>query len=212
MYKKLHILINSLKRYTFSELDKLSSVKNGVYLIFEKGERFENYDRIVRVGSHPSQDRFFGRLTDHFLEKQRSRIVRKHIGRCFLNQNNDPYIKVWNLTNKQVKKGSEGEKMLDRAKEFSIEQKISYYLNNFSICIIPELSIKSQRMRLESKLIATLNQEGNNYISTNWLGRFHPDTRIVESGLWNIQGLNGTALITAEDLDLIRKKTKNEQA
>jgi hypothetical protein len=207
MYSDLHIWANKLKRYSFSELEKLNSVKNGIYLLFEKGEKFESLDRIVRVGSHPSQNRFYDRLTDHFMNKHRSSIVRKHIGRCFLNKENDSYIKVWDLSNKEVKKGSPGEKLVDFNKEHAVESRVSDYLNNFSISVIPGLNDTDRRMQLESSLIATLNLSSRKYISSNWLGKSHPDTRIVQSGLWNIQGLNGETL-NADDFRLIQEKTK----
>ncbi len=212
MYEELHTHFNGLKRYTFSQLHLLSNVSNGIYLLLEDGEKYKAMDRIVRVGSHPGTNRFFKRLNDHFFEKHRSSIVRKHIGRCYLNKENDPYLRVWSFNNKQVKKGSSGEQMIDQRKEEAIEQKVSRYLTNFSICIIPNLPEKETRMKLESKLIATLNQSGSQYISSDWLGRYHPDKRISESGLWNIQGLNGNEFISPDDLKLIKGKTKNEQA
>jgi hypothetical protein len=210
MYHKLHVLANSLTRYYFSELDKLESIENGIYLLFEKGEKYENYDRIVRVGSHPSQGRFNERLQEHLLKNHRKSIVRKHIGRCFLNKANDDYIRIWNLTSKKVKKGSEGEKLLIQEKEREIEQKVSEYLKNFSIVVIPNLDIAKRRIELEAKLIATLNLSSYKHISDNWFGKYHPNSKISKSGLWNIQHLNDTDYISETDFEFLKHKTENE--
>jgi hypothetical protein len=212
MYEKLHLWSNGLKRYKFSEISKLQAVKNGIYLVFEEGEKYGALDRIVRVGSHPVQNRFYNRLTDHFLEKQRKSILRKHVGRCFLNLVKDPYIATWNLTNKEVAKGALGFHQVDYTKEAEIESKVSAYFNNFSLSVIPCLDNKDRRMGLESKLIATINRSSHQFISPHWLGKSHPDPRISSSGLWNIHGLNGPELITEDDFIFLKVKTKNEQA
>jgi len=210
MYQQLHVLFNRLKRYSFQDIKQLEHVNNGIYLLFEKGEKYESLDRVVRVGSHPSQNRFYARLKDHFMDNHRKSIVRKHIGRCFLNDENDPYISVWDFSNTQVKKGSPGNKLINEEKEKNINRRISDYLNNFSICVIPELNNDIQRMTLESKLITTLNLTDKNYISPNWLGKKHPNHKIAHSGLWNIQKLNDNNFISTNDFELIQLKTKNE--
>jgi len=212
MYDKLHVWSNGLKRYKFPEISKLQAVKNGIYLVFEEGEKYGALDRIVRVGSHPGQNRFYNRLKDHFLEKQRKSIIRKHIGRCFLNMVKDPYITIWNLTNKDVAKGTIGFHKVDHSKEAEIESRVTNYFNNFSLSVIHGLDNEVRRMSLESKLIATLNRSSYQFISSNWLGKNHPDPRISSSGLWNIQGLNGPEFISDEDFAFLKVKTKNEQA
>ena len=195
-----------MKRYSFSELEKVKNVKNGIYLLFEEGEKYHEFDRIVRVGSHPSQDRFYKRLMDHFNNNHRKSIVRKHIGRCFLQKENDPYIHIWDYTNSEVVKGSPGEIQVNKAKENELENRISKYMNKFSICVIPNLNNTEIRMNLEMKLIATLNLSSNEFISSNWLGKYHPDQKISTSGLWNIQHLNAEEFISEEDFQLIKNK------
>jgi hypothetical protein len=207
MFEEIQRWANSLPRYSFEELHKLNTVSNGIYLVFEKGEKFENFDRIVRVGSHPSQGRFYKRLQDHFFQKQISSIMRKHIGRCFLNMASDPYITIWNFSNTGVKKGSPGEKKMDWIKEMEIESNISDYLNNFTITIISGLNNQAKRMELETKLIATLNGQSSNFISQNWLGLSHPDSKISTSGLWNIQGLNSNNYINKDDFEFLKQMT-----
>ena len=64
MFEEIITWANNLERYTFLNLNGLKDVQNGIYLIFENGEKVGDLDRIVRVGSHPFQDRFYKRLTD----------------------------------------------------------------------------------------------------------------------------------------------------
>ncbi len=208
MFEEIITWANKLERFSFGNLNRLKSVQNGIYLLFEKGEKVEGFDRIVRVGSHPSQGRFCRRLTDHFNKKQRASIMRKHIGRCFLNRTSDSYIHIWNFNNVKVKRGGEGELLVDLEKESLIESMISSYLKNFHISVIPSLDERSKRMELETRLIATLNTKNWKYISENWIGRHHPNSKIANSGLWNIQGLDSIKHLTEEDLEFIKVKTQ----
>lgn len=206
MYWEIHTWANSLPRFTFSRLEEVSQFKNGIYLCFESGEIFKGMDRIVRVGSHPSKGRFFGRLKDHFLKKHRSSIMRKHIGRCFLRQKGNEYLKVWDYTNKQVKQGSPLRKEMDEEKEKMIEEKVSDHLEAFSFVVIPELDEDQYRLQVEAKLISTLKKGGSGS-SDNWLGLWHPNEKIVKSGLWNIQHLDSQETLTKKDFEFIKRKT-----
>ena len=207
MYQELHSWANSIERFYFSRIEAVSEVKNGIYLCFELGEKMQGLDRIVRVGSHPSNGRFYKRIIDHFLKKHRSSIMRKHIGRCFLHQNGDNYLKVWDYSNSQVKKGSPLRNELKEDKEKMIEDKVSDHLESFSFVVIPELDNDSYRLELEAKLISTLNKEGLG-CSDTWLGLSHPNEKIVKSGLWNIQHLDNELLLSGRDFDLIKERTK----
>ncbi|CAN0588996.1 unnamed protein product [Ectocarpus sp. 12 AP-2014] len=205
MFEELTLWANSLNHYRFNEIEKLKEVKNGIYLVFENGEQFLECQRIVRVGSHPSQDGFYRRLHQHFNKKQRSSIMRKHFGRCFLNANNDTYLPVWNLSNSGVAKGTTGESLLNSAKEYKIESEVSKYLKNLSIAVISNLNNQEERMELEKKLIATLSQDNSQYISDTWLGLNHPNHKIVSSGMWNVHHIDGDKLITEKDFSLLKK-------
>ncbi len=61
-------------------------------------------------------------------------------------------------------------------------------------------------MELENLLIATLNTKSWEFISENWLGKYHPNSKIASSGLWNIQGLNSNKILTEEDFKFIKSK------
>ena len=48
---RLHILFNKQKRFSFPFKQQINEIpENGIYIIFENGEKFENLDRIVRIG------------------------------------------------------------------------------------------------------------------------------------------------------------------
>ncbi len=210
MYEELHQFLNGLRRYHIHDLQSKIITNNGVYVLFEKGEKVNGLDRITRVGSHPSNGRFLIRLQDHFNNNHRKSIMRKHIGRCLLSIENEPYIKVWDYTNKDIKKGSPKLKEVNEQKENQINDQIDDYLKIFSFCIIPDLTDKEIRLEIENQLIATLNQLSTVTSSANWLGLHHPDARIIKSGLWNIQGLN-RQLLSKKNLQIIREKIYSEK-
>jgi len=66
-YELLHRHFNNLKRFTFPYNESEIS-QNGIYILFETGERYKNFDRIVRIGSHTNKNRLLKRLNEHFVE------------------------------------------------------------------------------------------------------------------------------------------------
>ncbi len=81
----LHMLFNGLPRFDWTMIDQIP-YRNGIYVMFEKGESYHSMDRIVRIGIHRGQDRLLERLRDHFVrEDADSSILRKNIDRAFLN-------------------------------------------------------------------------------------------------------------------------------
>ena len=85
--QELHQVFNRQRRFTFPFKQFLKEIpENGIYIIFEKGEKYGNLDRIVRVGTHTGNNQLRSRLNQHFLKENKNRsIFRKNIGRCFLN-------------------------------------------------------------------------------------------------------------------------------
>ncbi len=101
--EKLYELFNSCKRYGYSEIKEIP-FKNGIYIVFEKGEHYKDYDRIVRVGTHDSPDRLKPRLKNHFVnENKDGSIFRKNIGLALLSRRNDEYINNWVLDTSKEK-------------------------------------------------------------------------------------------------------------
>ena len=211
LYKHIHEFFNSLNRYSFpydkKELEEITD-KNGLYILFEKGEKFNNNDRIVRIGSHDSNDRLIKRLRDHFLsKKQRKSIFRKHIGRCFLIDEKDNYLDIWNKPFNKIADKEKYKDIVDLEYEQQYEELITAHIRtNLSFAVIPKVYKKYDRDRLEEGLIASLAQSDLKISSANWLGNKHPDIRIRQSKIWNIEYLNGNPITETEFNNLIMNK------
>jgi hypothetical protein len=97
--EELHIIFNQKTRFKFPYKQQENLIpKNGVYILFEKGEKYKNYDRVVRIGSHTGENQLIPRLRQHFLLENKNRsIFRKNIGRCILKKDNSSYINNWEL-------------------------------------------------------------------------------------------------------------------
>lgn len=191
---RLHQILTALPRYTWSEIDSVP-FRNGIYLIFEDGERYQGMPRIVRVGTHTAPGRLRRRLKDHFVrENHNGSIFRKNIGKALLNRSGDPYLATWSLdTSRPPYKGME---QPDRERE--VEQAVSRYLRTHMRFSAFEVETREQRLRLEEGIIASLHQAEDFAASSSWLGRFSPEEEIRSSGMWLKQGLDGSPLSESE--------------
>jgi hypothetical protein len=211
LYTYMHQYFNAQSRYTFpyneEELGKTSD-KNGIYILFERGENYVDYERIVRVGSHKGKDRLVIRLGEHFLgNKQRDSIFRKHVGRCLLEQRDDGYIKHWNKPFKKRKDIEKYKNDVDLEYEMEYEHLISNYIkSNLSFTVIPKVYNSTERDRLEEGLIALLAQSDKRTSSTDWIGNHHPNRKIVTSKIWNIHFLKRKPLTCQEFSDMIESR------
>ena len=199
MALELHKLIDNLTRFSYpfeKELIKIPS--NGIYIKFEEGEKIEGMDRIVRIGTDTGNNQLHSRLFQHFEnENQRRSIFRKNIGRCFLNKENNPYLKYWELDITSKADKEKNLKYIDFDFEQRIERQISSYIqNNFSFCVF-HLDNKEDRLFWESKIISTIAQSGIRPTS-NWLGNYSPKSKIKQYGLWQIQQLMNPPLTLNE--------------
>lgn len=187
IYYRLHEQVNSLDRYQYdgknfvnlsNPLSQIPNKQGGIYIIFEKGETYKDFDRIVRVGK--AEKSLLTRLTQHFIKKDKDHSVfRKHIGRSLLRQQHcDLEIKDWDT------KGVNNIEIEDKVTEHLIE--------NISFCIIP-LSDKEQIKKLEQTLLEVLSIHNRLYHETtgkyiqsdNWLGYCNENQKVTESGMWN---------------------------
>lgn len=203
LYRDLHRVLNSAdrKRYPYN---KGSLSENGIYILFENGERYGEFDRIVRVGSHRGINRLTERISEHYLaDDHRNSIFRKHIGRCMLA--NHEYLPIWNLNIKSRIDRIQSLHLINWEFEKSYEQNVTQYIRqNFSFSVIPTMDNDRIRLGLESRLIATLAQATEKSCSELWIGNQHPDLRIRSSKLWNIQHLRGEVLSNC-DIQLIER-------
>ncbi len=193
----IHKLINDLPVFNWESIDDII-YKNGIYFVFENGEEYGEYRRIVRVGSHIAQNRLKLRLKDHFEKCSHcSSIFIKNIGRVYLNQKKDPYIKYWNIT-KPSKLSAYERKVYyenkDRDKEKQITDKAASYLQeNMSFSVIG-IDDKNIRLEYETAIIASLCKDDDFKASSNWLGNDSPEPKIRKSGMWVSQGINAEPL------------------
>ncbi|MDI9358761.1 MAG: hypothetical protein QM528_07430 [Phycisphaerales bacterium] len=194
---ELHQCLNNKQRFNFPFANNINQMpENGIYICFEKGEKYQTFDRIVRVGTHTGDNQLRSRLNQHFLDENKDRsIFRKNVGRCFLH--NDPYLPIWNLDNttREARIANEGIRNIPFEQE--IEERISKYITqNITFCLIP-IDNKEDRLFWESKIASTLAQ-GEIIPSANWLGNQSPKEEIRTSGLWQVQGLNKPPLTNDE--------------
>ena len=185
----LHRWFNACERLRFP-FSKEKIPRNGIYILFEKGERAHGGDRIVRVGTHTGHNQLPSRLQEHFLRENKDRsIFRKNIGRALLSRTEDPFLSIWelDLTSHRAR-AAHGHKV-DRTRQLSIEQAVSAYIrDNFTFVVFP-VAEQADRLRWESQLISAISLCEECQPSSGWLGRFSPKNRIRESGLWQVNEL-----------------------
>lgn len=205
----LHQLAFNLPRFRYP-FDVKDLPKNGIYLLFEKGEKGHGGDRIVRVGTHTGQGQLAQRLTHHFDRGYKDRnIFRKNIGRCFLYRENSPYLPVWDLAFRSRKAFEERGHFIDDDFQRSLEERISRYIQrHISFCVL-EASDKEERLYWEAKIIATVSWCSQCGPSPHWLGSFSPKPKIRESGLWQVNELYKEPL-TPRDVSLWMSRTGRE--
>lgn len=203
---KLHSLFNSMSRFTFESIDDIP-FKNGVYIFFEKGEKYGELDRIVRVGTDTGQNQLVSRLRQHLLNENKDRsIFRKNIGRAILARDNNDLIDYWNidLTSKKNREMFFEESKSQACKE--MEKRVSDYMREaFSFVVFP-LQTKEERLRYEEAIISALYRSSDFIASKTWLGEFIPPMRgnhIREARMWLSQGLKAEPLTENEYKNLI---------
>jgi hypothetical protein len=100
------------------------------------------------------------------------------------------------LTTRVAKQQHAGK--IDSGKLQLTEKKVTDYMRaSFSFCVF-EVTEKDDRLALESKLLSTISLCADCGPSTSWLGKHSPKQRIRESGLWNVNELFKTPLLSAE--------------
>lgn len=211
---EIHKIFNGLKEYKFP-FDQKKIPKNGIYILFEKGEKVDRLKRIVRVGTHTGNNQLPSRLKQHFIKENKDRsIFRKNIGRALLNADNDSFLEQWqlNLTSRANKEKNSGKVDFEKLK--SVEKRVTEYIqSNFSFAVFEVLE-KEQRLTIESRIISTVSNCTNCKPSKNWLGLSSPKQKIIESGLWLVnelwkQSLTETEL--AEVKNITESTTYNNQ-
>lgn len=204
MCEKLHILLRKGRVFNF-ESDINTMPQNGIYVMYEKGEKGHDAERIVRIGTDTGENQLRSRILQHFINENKNRsIFRKNIGRALLNKENSSYLAIWNYDPTSKAKKEQYKAVIDKDFESKIEKQISKYMQqNFYFKLI-EVNGKEKRLRLEEKLIGTVSSCKKHKPSKQWLGSYSPVEKIKESGLWQVQGLYKAGL-TEKDLQEIEE-------
>lgn len=186
---RIHKFFNSLPRYDYT-FNKKDIPENGLYVFFEKGEKYCGMDRIVRVGTHTGESQLYSRLQQHLLNENKDRsIFRKNIGRAILNKENNSFLEKWNLDLTTKANKEKYSKDIDFDFQKKIEKRVSQYMHeNLSFAVI-SIDSKEERLNYESYLIHTISADTSLKPSVSWLGNYSPVKKIRESGLWLVNEL-----------------------
>jgi hypothetical protein len=186
----LHLLFSELPQFTFP-FDVNRIPRNGIYVLFEKGEFAHGTERIVRVGTHTGNDQLPSRLEQHFIKENKDRsIFRKNVGRAILYNDQDAFLAQWeiDLTTSSARQKYAGK--IDQRKLLETEKRVTEYIRqNFSF-ITFRVDNKTQRLCWESKMISTVSQCDECRPSKNWLGLHSPKEKIRNGRLWLLNELN----------------------
>ena len=212
MCDRLHELFNGMQRYKWNTINNISFV-SGVYVLFEAGEKYNDMDRIVRVGTHRSNGRLKQRLKDHFIsENKDGSIFRKNIGKAILNKNNHPYLNVWNVNTSKPENIILLGNSYDPVIQKNVEESVTKYMReHFSFVCFP-VTAEQERLQLEEGIIAALNMATSFTASPEWFGRYSTEQEIVSSGMWLKQGLDGVPLSEHEYKRLLTLCSDNGSA
>lgn len=206
--QKIHQLFNSLPLHCFP-IDFSQIPKNGIYILFEKGEFGHGGNRIVRIGTHTGDNQLRPRIQQHFLQENKDRsIFRKNIGRAILNRANDPFLIQWDL---DLMTRAAKQKYLadvDLVKQQQIEREVTYYMREHFSFTVFEVNQKADRLFWESKIISTVSRCDECSPSGTWLGLHSPKEKIRESGLWLVNELYKEPL-SLEEYTQLRYKILN---
>jgi hypothetical protein len=202
-----------LHRFERSDIQRLGFT-NGVYIVFEEGEKAHGGNRIVRVGTTTGDRTILAdRLLEHYEDEGRS-IFRNHIAVCLLKKNGDPYNLMGLFLESKIyrnkwKKTANNEEL----KAFQVFDKTvsSYIRENCSFFAFP-VSKESRRF-WETRIISTVYSCPDCKASENWLGialrSVSPSREIIcRSGLWNVQGVNNKNVLTDDELAELEKIVK----
>ncbi|HEY1717844.1 MAG TPA: hypothetical protein VGH42_06055 [Verrucomicrobiae bacterium] len=200
---KLHLLFSEHSQFAFP-FDANSIPRNGIYVLFEKGEFAHETDRIVRVGTHTGNNRLPSRLEEHYIKENKDRsIFRKNIGRAILNKDQDAFLAQWeiDLTTSNARQKYAG--TFDQRKLQETEKRVTEYIQQNFCFVAFRVDDKPQRLYWESKIISTVSQCSECRSSRNWLGLHSTKEKIRERGLWLVNKLDKQPL-SESDYEILK--------
>jgi len=208
---RLHHLLNEMEKHSFTaiEISKLS-INNGIYIIFEKGEKAHGCERIVRIGTHNKPYLLQQRLNQH--RQKRKGIFRRMIGCAALNKNNpnDSDIKRW--YDKEFSS-------ISKEKVSMIHESVTNYIENKMVFVVFEVKGTGKKEKgtlfWEEKIIATIAGCNKCSSSKNWFGNYLPEnlgnfSSGKKHGLWLSEGIGKEPLSDTEFEELEKIITKSK--
>jgi len=195
---QLHELMSDLPRFNWENIKSIPYT-NGIYIMFESGEKIYDMDRIVRIGTHRADGRLITRLEDHFIRGNKDgSILRKNIGLSLLRKNQHKFEQIWSQDWSKPETRKKCSSDINLKMKNEIEGLVSSYMRDNIQFTCIRVDDEKDRLKIEEALISTLSKSEDFNSSENWLGRFSPKPEIATSGLWNTQGLNGKAFSDVE--------------
>jgi len=185
----LHDTLSCLPRLRREDLAQVPD--NGIYVLFEKGERGHGVERIVRIGTHTGQNNLAPRIREHLYTSNKDRsIFRKHVGRCLLAKRRDPFLAQWQVDLTTKASRALNDHKVDKARLKEVENQVTQYMTesfSFSVLRFDEVA---ERLKYEASLLSTIFHCRDCGPSETWLGKSHPTSAVMRGcGLWNVQGL-----------------------
>lgn len=172
--------------------------QSGVYFFFEPGEYRSSAaaPRVVRVGTHGvsrgSKAILWNRLRTHRgagdgTGNHRGSVFRLHVGAALAPRDPTLATTTWGVGQRADAEVRKQEQHLERA--------VSQYIGAMSVlwlAIEDDAGPASDRAYIERNLIGLLVGKAGpvDRPSAEWLGRFSPNERIRNSGLWNVDFLD----------------------
>ncbi len=207
----LHQFLSGMLKRDF-QFDPKCIPKNGIYILFEKGETGHDTERIVRIGTHAGRNQLHGKLQQHFADEHTEKnLFRKNIGRAILNRRGDSFLKQWeSLRTTSTARGREVG-VLDPEKLLKTEIQVTYYIHEAFRFVSFAVEEKAERLLWESKIISTVAQCSECRPSNNWLGLHSPQEKIRESGLWLVNELYQEPLSEEDFGELEKIITKSHE-
>ena len=95
---------------------------------------------------------------------------RKHIGRAFLNKEEDEFLSSWEIDLTSKKNRDRYQSKIDLVRLKEVEGNVSQYIRDNLSFVVKGVYCTCERLRLESKLIATISLCKECKHSEKWLG------------------------------------------
>lgn len=185
----LHQLAAHLTLHSFPFVEH-TIPEDGIYLLFEEGEKAHGQQRIVRVGTHTGDRQLRPRLRQHFVQEKKDRsIFRKNIGRALLHRDHDPFLADWNLDLTTTAARRLHATRIDSAKQRAVEAQVSAHLQSHCRFVAFPVAERTKRLLWESRIVSTIVACSDCNSSSTWLGRESPIAKIRNNGLWQVNEL-----------------------